>query len=100
MIFYPARNAECLFPEAHYWRERRASLRLEPEKNARRFEDRRFPLPVSPEEKIKAGSDLDAERFEAAKISKLKFGEHRHAAARHKLSNCSLLVICAGTRLA
>jgi hypothetical protein len=76
MILDPARNAERLLTETHDRRERRASLRLKPEKNARRFKDRRFPLPVSAEEKIKTGDELDSKRFEAAKVPELKFGEH------------------------
>src|SRR5205807_4129089 len=122
MIFDSTRNPEGFFSEPHRRSETGAALRLQPKKNAGRFEDRRFPLPVSSEEKIKARRQLDAQRFEAAKISKLKFGEHgRDGALRrpqastalaalprtpqrgvptYKLISWSLLVICAGTRLA
>jgi hypothetical protein len=49
---------------------------LEPEQNAGGFKNRRFPLPISPEEKIKAWNEFDPKRLEAAKIPELKFGEH------------------------
>jgi hypothetical protein len=49
---------------------------LEPEKNAGRFEDRRFPLSIAPEEKIKTLDEFNPKGLEAAKIPELKFGEH------------------------
>jgi hypothetical protein len=57
---------------------------LEPEKNASRFEDRRFPLPVSADEKIEPRRKLDPERFEAAKISDLQVSEHENGSKGYK----------------
>jgi hypothetical protein len=76
VIFDLAGNAEQSFPKPNHRPEGGTSLGLEPEENARRFQDRSFPLPVSPQEKVKARSQLDPKRFEAAKIPQLKFGEH------------------------
>ena len=76
MIFDSARNSECLFTKSDNRPERRTSLRLKPEKNTRCLQNRSFPLPVSPDKKIKARRQIDSKRFEAAKIPELKFGEH------------------------
>jgi len=46
---------------------------LQSKKDARRFQNRRFPLPVSTDQKIEPRRKLDSERFEAAKISKVQF---------------------------
>ena len=76
MTVHSAHDTERLLPEAHHRRERGAALRLQPQKNAGRLQDRSFSLPVSRDEKIETGSELDCEGLEAAEIPELKFGEH------------------------
>jgi hypothetical protein len=76
MIFAVAGERERFLSEPDERREGGAPLRLQPEKNAGGLEKRRLPLPVSPDKKIKPGSELDPERFKAAKISELKVSEH------------------------
>jgi hypothetical protein len=76
MIAEPPRDPKRLLAEANHRRERGVALRLQPQKNAGRLQDRRFPLPVSCDEKIEAGRELDRKRLEAAEIPELKFGEH------------------------
>ena len=117
MIFEPAGDRERFLPETNDRRERRAALRLQAQENARCFEDRGLALPVAPDEKVEAGSELDGQRFETSKIPELKFSEHdamRIVAAivdrgpgthrspayisAHRLISSSLLVICAGIR--
>jgi len=44
---------------------------LQPQKNAGRFQDRSFPLPVSRDEEIESRTERDRERFEAAEIPEL-----------------------------
>jgi hypothetical protein len=58
---------------------------LQSQKNAGRFQDRRFPLPVPAHEEIKAGRKFDSERFEATKIPELKFSEHKIQRCRRSL---------------
>jgi len=67
-------------PEADQGRKRGAALRLQPEKNASGFEDRRFPLPVAADKKIEPRRKLDSERFEAPKIPELQVSEHESCA--------------------
>jgi len=76
MIFDSTGNAERLFTKSDHRRERGTSLGLEPEKNARRFQDRSLTLAVASEKKVKARGELDSKRFEAAKIPQLKFRKH------------------------
>jgi hypothetical protein len=76
VIFNSSFQRERVFAEADGRREGRRPLRLQAKKNAGRFKNRRFPLPVLPHDKIEARFKLHAQRFEAAKISELKFRQH------------------------
>jgi hypothetical protein len=76
MICASAGNTKRFRPRANDGAKRRAALRLQAQENAGRFQDRRLALSISAHKKIKPRGELDPERFEAAKISKLKFSEH------------------------
>jgi hypothetical protein len=76
MTFVSARNRKGFFSETDNREKGRAALRLQPQERASRFEDRRLPLPVLPDQKIESGGEVRPERFEAAEISQLKISEH------------------------
>jgi hypothetical protein len=74
---YPA-QAEGIFADLNRGGERRNPLRLQPQQNAGRLEDRRLPLAVRAKKKIGATGKFDGQIFKAAEIAQPQIGQHRN----------------------
>ena len=71
-----AGNNKRPLSDPHRGREARGTLRLQTQKDAGGFEQRRFPLAVRAHDEIEARGEFGGDRREAAEIAQLQFAKH------------------------